>query len=201
MYTVFSEHLKQIRQATKSTQKQLADYINVSVQSVSKWEKGTSLPSIEYLPKIAEFFNCSVNAFFSDFELQVCKPFIQHSDDSDGQNVFAAILSYDGILKGYLKKPEEEREPSLTIPVNAMFLPAVYDCLQKYDYVSPSTLQDNLDTDYFVSCKIFDALVKMGIIDNSDPNDRFRVVKHNIDLLIPYIKMNTDEPIPKNSII
>lgn len=77
---------------------------------------------------------------------------------------------------------------------------SVYDCLKKYDYVSPSTLQYNLDTDYFVSCKIFDALVNMGIIDNSDPNDRFKVVKHNIDLLIPYIKMNTDEPASKTSI-
>lgn len=197
MYRVFSEHLKQIRQAAKSTQQQLADYINVSVQSVSKWEKGTSLPSIEYLPKIADFYHCSINAFFSDFELQVCLPFLEQWSVYDIKNTFAAILSYEGILKAQQKKPEEEQDLSSTIPVNAMFLPAVYDCLKKNDNVGPGKLQYYLDTDYSVACKIFDAMVKMGIIDSSNPDNRFKVIKNKIDLLIPYIKMNTPECVSK----
>ena len=71
----FNEHLKRIRAVSKTTQQDLADYLSISVQSVSKWEKGTSYPSIEFLPKIAEFYSCSVNAFFSDYELQAFEQF------------------------------------------------------------------------------------------------------------------------------
>ncbi len=63
---VFSEQLKIIRRASGKTQRELAEFLNISAQSVSKWEKGESLPSIEYLPKIAQFFDCSINAFFTE---------------------------------------------------------------------------------------------------------------------------------------
>ena len=71
----FNEHLKRIRKVSKTTQQDLAEYLSISVQSVSKWEKGTALPSIEFLPKIAEFYNCSVNVFFSEYELQIYEQF------------------------------------------------------------------------------------------------------------------------------
>lgn len=58
------KRLKEIRKANDKTQKDLAEYLSVSAQSVSKWEKGLSLPTVEYLPKMAEFFHCSVNDFF-----------------------------------------------------------------------------------------------------------------------------------------
>ena len=40
--------------------------MNISPQSVSKWEKGEALPSLEYLPKIAKFYNCDINSFFEE---------------------------------------------------------------------------------------------------------------------------------------
>ncbi len=63
---MFYEKLKAIRMKCKKTQKDLAEYLNISPQSVSKWEKGEALPSLEYLPKIAKFYNCDINSFFEE---------------------------------------------------------------------------------------------------------------------------------------
>lgn len=61
---MFNINLKRIRLEQELSQKQIADFLTVSPQSVSKWEKGEALPSIDFLPKLAECLNCDVNAFF-----------------------------------------------------------------------------------------------------------------------------------------
>ena len=43
------------------TQSELAEYLGVTFQSVSKWENGATFPDIQLLPKIAEFFEVSVD--------------------------------------------------------------------------------------------------------------------------------------------
>ena len=53
---MFNERFKSIRQASGRTQKELAEFLNISPPSVSKWEKSETLPSIEYLPLMARFF-------------------------------------------------------------------------------------------------------------------------------------------------
>lgn len=60
---MFNKNLKSIRFRQGLSQKQVADYLMVSPQSVSKWERGEMLPSIDYLPKLAEVLNCDVSAF------------------------------------------------------------------------------------------------------------------------------------------
>lgn len=44
------------------TQDELADYIGVSKASVSKWETGSTYPDITLLPKLASYFNISIDA-------------------------------------------------------------------------------------------------------------------------------------------
>ena len=61
---MFHNNLKALRLKSGLSQKQVANFLNVSAQSVSKWEKGESLPSIEFLPKMAECLGCDINAFF-----------------------------------------------------------------------------------------------------------------------------------------
>ena len=67
---MFHEKLRELRVAAGKTQKDLADYLMISPQSVSKWEMGESLPSMEYLPKIAQFLSCTPNDFFDREEYQ-----------------------------------------------------------------------------------------------------------------------------------
>lgn len=48
--------LKALRKLKKVTQKDLADAIHVSFQTISKWENGTTMPDITFLPPLAKYF-------------------------------------------------------------------------------------------------------------------------------------------------
>lgn len=58
---MFSEKLKTIRKTKGLTQEELAGKLNVVRQTVSKWEKGLSVPDADMLIKIAEIFEISVS--------------------------------------------------------------------------------------------------------------------------------------------
>ena len=49
MNIYFSENIKQLRKERDLTQEALADFLGVSFQAVSKWERGESYPDIEIL--------------------------------------------------------------------------------------------------------------------------------------------------------
>ena len=58
---MFSENLKTIRKAKGCTQEELAIKVNVVRQTVSKWEKGLSVPDADVLSHIAEVLEVSVS--------------------------------------------------------------------------------------------------------------------------------------------
>ena len=51
---MLSDNIKTLRKSKGLTQEELANRINVVRQTVSKWEKGYSVPDAEMLKKIAE---------------------------------------------------------------------------------------------------------------------------------------------------
>lgn len=52
--------LKELRKAKKLTQEQLAEQLNVSGRTVSRWETGSNMPDIGMLVEIAEFYDVSI---------------------------------------------------------------------------------------------------------------------------------------------
>ena len=58
---MFSENLKTIRKAKGYTQEELAIKVNVVRQTVSKWEKGLSVPDADVPSHIAEVLEVSVS--------------------------------------------------------------------------------------------------------------------------------------------
>lgn len=58
---MFNENLKTIRKSKGLSQEEMASRLNVVRQTVSKWEKGLSVPDAEMLIKIADLFEVSVN--------------------------------------------------------------------------------------------------------------------------------------------
>lgn len=55
------ENLKALREAAAVSQKQLAEAIGVSQQSINKYENHNIEPDIETLIRIADYFNTSVD--------------------------------------------------------------------------------------------------------------------------------------------
>ena len=57
---MFSDNLIQLRKLHSLSQEDLAEKLNVSRQTVSKWESGDSLPDIEKCRILADFFEVSL---------------------------------------------------------------------------------------------------------------------------------------------
>ncbi len=61
MTIYLSENIKRLRRENELTQETLAEFLGVTFQSVSNWERGESFPDITMLPDIAAFFKVSVD--------------------------------------------------------------------------------------------------------------------------------------------
>ena len=58
---MLNENIKNLRKNKGLTQEEMAIRLNVVRQTVSKWEKGHSVPDAEMLQKIAELFDTDVS--------------------------------------------------------------------------------------------------------------------------------------------
>jgi len=60
----FGSKIAYYRKERGMTQEELASEFDISNQAVSKWETGQSYPDVELLPKIADFFEISLDELF-----------------------------------------------------------------------------------------------------------------------------------------
>ena len=58
------EKIRTLRKSRNISQEVLANYLGVSFQAVSKWEKGETLPDVTLIPAIACFFEVSTDELF-----------------------------------------------------------------------------------------------------------------------------------------
>lgn len=63
---MFHENLKTMRKAKGYTQEELAIKLNVVRQTVSKWEKGLSVPDVDVLCKIADVLDMDVSTLLGE---------------------------------------------------------------------------------------------------------------------------------------
>lgn len=61
---VFSRNLRRLRLDKNLTQEQLANILGVSIQSVSRWECGNTLPDVMLLPEIARLYGITVDDLY-----------------------------------------------------------------------------------------------------------------------------------------
>ena len=118
---MIGEKIKEKRKELNLTQEYLAKELNISRQSVSKWEKGLSEPSMDNLVKLSEIFGVDMAYFKNDGE----------ENKSIVANIFwdflyAAIglifylLYYFGIMEGALNK-DPRQMPFLILTVFLAF--------------------------------------------------------------------------------
>ena len=66
-----SDNLKRIRKDNNLSQEQLADKLNVSRQSVSKWESGAAYPEMDKVLQICKMFNLNIDELLNQDIKQV----------------------------------------------------------------------------------------------------------------------------------
>lgn len=66
MKITLSENLRKMRRDRDLTQEDLANFLGISFQAVSKWERDEGYPDISLLPVIANFFGVTVDALIGN---------------------------------------------------------------------------------------------------------------------------------------
>lgn len=100
MTICFGENLRKLRNERKLTQSQLAAYLGVSYQAISKWEKSETYPDIASLPAIASFFAVTTDYLLGVNE-QIKEAEIQAAVDSYYENW--QLGKYDVICRDLLE--------------------------------------------------------------------------------------------------
>ena len=97
---MLNENIKALRKAKGLSQEELAIKLNVVRQTVSKWEKGLSVPDAGMVIRIAEVFDTTVNVLLGE-EIPV-------SEEPDFTKTLAAKLEV--LNEQYSKQNEHRRK-------------------------------------------------------------------------------------------
>ena len=62
--SLIGNNIRRLRMARNMTQRELAENLRISVQAVSKWERGCTYPDIFMLVPIARIFDISLDELF-----------------------------------------------------------------------------------------------------------------------------------------
>ena len=170
---MFHMNLKTIRLQQGLSQKQVADYLSVSAQSISKWEKGEALPSIEYLPKLATFLNCDINAFFKPIQM----------DETEFCLLCCLLeISYEYI---YTHKEIDEKFNDFFIEhPNALdTLKDFENIMKQHQIIKPQTLTSVFNCSEEQASVFMDYFVKHGFAEKLENNGSYFVLRDNIGSL------------------
>lgn len=78
------------------TQQQIADYLNVTKATISKWEKGYSYPDITLLPAIAAYFGITVDALLRakhEMTKEAIRQWYTHFTERFSQESYEEVLA------------------------------------------------------------------------------------------------------------
>lgn len=153
MNIFFSENIRRLRKERELTQENLADFLGVSFQAVSKWERGESYPDIELLPAIADFFGVSADSLLGIDRAKSEKEILAYIDKYD-----------NGKYKGSEGALEFMKEAAIKYPSDFRILLRYMDALISDNYRSGNSLKNKKEI-----LSIYDR------IQNFCTNDRIRI--------------------------
>ena len=66
---IFSQKILMLRHKVNLRQKDVAEHCGVTIQAVSKWERGMSCPDIAIIDELADVLGVDINELFSNKNL------------------------------------------------------------------------------------------------------------------------------------
>lgn len=133
---MFSENLKRLRKEKGFSQEQLATRLNVVRQTISKWEKGISVPDAELLIQLAEVLDVTVSDLLGKK--------IEIAEDQDEKDILASELAkLNELLVVYGNKFSNWKRKigiAIGIVLLILFICAIYDSWSDMWYEFGQTL-------------------------------------------------------------
>ncbi len=158
---MISNMINKLRTNANMSQEQFADLLNVSRQSVQKWESGVSTPELEKLVKIAKYFDVSLDALVLDSDPRVTEELTFNKTikpkyanihsweayssglDIEYQQCIEEgldIQSYKDVFAAVSRLPQNEIKEKLGDILFEIVLNA--KTVEGYRYIEPSCLED-----------------------------------------------------------
>lgn len=118
MKPAIGEKIALLRKAKNISQTELAEYLFLTPQTISRWEVGNGTPEITLLPKIATFFSVSIDELFGITSIEraedlVCKYSVLRDDRSFQEAmecVNSQLQSVDAALENGVENSAELAE-------------------------------------------------------------------------------------------
>lgn len=96
---IIAENLVYLRKSRGLTQLEVAEKLNYSDKSVSKWEHGETMPDIEVLKKIADLYQVNIDYIVSDSPKEEKIKLFKKSQDRQNQIIISLLgISFVWIL-------------------------------------------------------------------------------------------------------
>ena len=149
MTIYLGENIKKLRREKGITQETLAEFLGVTFQSVSNWERGESYPDITMLPEIAGFFKVSVDELLTGEKDEA--PVVRVLPENERRDIGDMMLRIVATSAG-----GDMARINLPLAIIEVALDSGLNMLQ----ISGSEALKNIDL-----CRIMD-MVKQGAIGN-----------------------------------
>ena len=171
---MFHINLKNLRLTCGLSQKQIADYLNITPQSVSKWENGDALPSIDYLPKLAECLNCDINAFFAPTQEKVI----------DSNVLYDFFVLMNDVIYNETKTIEDVAAFEYEHPSSIVTAINFCENLRKRKTINPKTLQKMLGCTEADARLFIEQFIIGEMLEKLDIEDTYFVLRDAVRGLI-----------------
>lgn len=93
---ILAKNLLELRKAASLTQLELAEKLNYSDKSVSKWEHGDAVPDIEVIASIANFYSVSVDYLITEHKEGEISP-AEQQRKFDSNKLVITLLSVSAV--------------------------------------------------------------------------------------------------------
>lgn len=102
-----------LRKMKKITQLQLAEYLSVTPQTVSRWEAEGGAPDIMLLPKIATFFEVSLDELFGMTDMEQIENLVYKYSVLRDEKSFEEVMRSIDMALNSLEEKENKREDNV----------------------------------------------------------------------------------------
>lgn len=109
MTVYIGENIKRLRTQKGLTQEALAEFLGVSFQSISRWERGESYPDITMLPALASFFDVTVDSLLGISKANNEEKIKEYLDLYDNMKIKDSSLIFEKFEKAVREFPGDFR--------------------------------------------------------------------------------------------
>ena len=179
--------IKQLRQSRGFTQEELASHLDISSQSVSKWETGLTMPDISLLPRLSEVFGITIDELF-DLSVEQKLTRIESKLDLNEELKYNEFTEIESYLKDLIARDDHKYLALYTLSyLYSHRLMSDQKKIKKYSKEAIKLNPEKKDCQWMLGKAINDYCWDWNMSNHTQSINFYReVVDNNPDISLPY---------------